>query len=260
MPQSQLKLHFHRYEFKYLVSGDSLGTVLDAFEKRMERDIHSSPNGSYFVRSLYFDTADFRYHREKEAGLHSRHKFRVRSYSKDPVSPIYLELKGKYDNLVYKHRQSLEAGGLSEAMAGGISSLCGFVLKSPGCNGVGHHFVADCFRGRLSPSLLVDYNRTAFESGANPDFRATIDHSVTAFKAGRNGSVIGHPVQLSPSFSVLEIKFRYHLPGWFHRLLQVLELVRVPFSKFHRAGEGLWMTCSNSLLDRKVERGRCWPL
>lgn len=254
------KLHFHRYEFKYKVSGETAGAVLANIENRMERDSHSSAQGSYHVRSLYFDTATFAYHRQKEDGLHSRYKFRIRSYSQDPSEPVFLELKGKQDCLVYKHRHMLPFTGFPEAMAGGMGRLCSFVMESRDCNGVGRHFVADCFRNRLSPSVVVDYDRTAFENSANPDFRATIDRGVTAWKAGRDGSPVGPSEDLSPGFDILEIKFRYHLPGWFHRLTQSLELTRVSFSKFYNAGDILWMANTNSRLNRMVERGRAWPL
>jgi hypothetical protein len=254
------KLHFHRYEFKYLVSGDRGNAVVSALERRMERDSHSAPDGSYHVRSMYFDTADFAYHREKESGQHSRHKFRIRSYGTDACSPVFLELKGKHDCLVYKHRQSVEENGLGEALEAGTGALCDFITGSGCCNGVGLHFAADCFRRRLSPSLVVDYRRTAFENRANPDFRATLDTGVRAWRARRNGAPTGIPRDLSPCFSVLEIKFRYRLPSWFHRLAQNLDLDRVSYSKFHRAGERLWMNDASSLLDRMIERGRSWPL
>lgn len=260
MESSLSKLHFHRYEFKYTISGEVAETVLATLENRMERDAHSSPQGSYRVRSLYFDTASFAYHRQKEDGLHSRYKFRIRSYSQDPMDPVFLELKGKHDCLVYKHRHIMSSPGFPEAMAGGMGTLCSFVMDSPGCNGVGRHFVADCFRNRLSPSVVVDYDRTAFENSANPDFRATIDRDVTAWKARRDGTPAGSPEDLSPDFDVLEIKFRYHLPGWFHRLTQSLELTRVSFSKFYNAGDRLWMANTGSQLNRMVERGRAWPL
>lgn len=260
MDSSMRKLHFHRYEFKYLVSGQTETSVLGAIENRMERDSHSAADGSYSVRSLYFDTSNFAYHQQKTDGLHSRYKFRIRSYNPGSADPVFLELKGKQDCLVYKHRHIMPAEGLREALAGGTSNLCGFVMDSEGCNGVGRHFVADCFRNRLSPSLVVDYRRTAFENAANPDFRATIDRGVTAWKAGRDGLPTGNEEDLSSDFSVLEIKFRYHLPAWFHRLTQGLELTRISFSKFHTAGERLWMLNSRSMLDRMVERGRSWPL
>jgi hypothetical protein len=260
MSPHRLRLHFHRYEFKYRVSGETFKTILHALENRMERDEYSSPGGQYYVRSLYFDTSDFRYHQEKEAGLHSRYKFRIRSYSEGFSDPLFLELKGKQDNLVYKHRQPIPVANLEEAMSGGISTLCEAVMNSRGYNGVGSRFVSDCYRCRLSPSLVVDYRRSAFENSANPDFRATIDTGVMAWKARRDGSPSGGMVDISPDFGILEIKFRYHLPSWFHQLIQRCELNRVPFSKFHRAGERLWMLGSPSLLNRRVERGRSWPL
>ncbi len=254
------KLHFHRYEFKYLLSGARRDAVLSALERRMERDAHSAADGSYWVRSMYFDTVDFAYHREKESGLHYRYKFRIRSYGAGTKSPVFLELKGKYDNLVFKHRQNLAAEGLAEALEAGTGAMCDFVTGSGQCSDVGLHFAADCFRRRLSPSLVVDYRRAAFENRANPDFRATMDSDARAWRARRNGAPTGIPREISPFFSILEIKFRYRMPSWFHKLVQNMNLVRISFSKFHRAGEMLWMNDASARLNRMVERGQNWPL
>ncbi|MEN8210060.1 MAG: VTC domain-containing protein, partial [Candidatus Fermentibacteria bacterium] len=98
------RLHFHRYEFKYLIEGTTLSGILRELELRLERDIHSDATGSYFVRSHYFDTDTFDLYREKLAGLQRRYKFRLRSYSSSSLytGPLFLELKGRNDSLVYK--------------------------------------------------------------------------------------------------------------------------------------------------------------
>ena len=39
-------------------------------------------------------------------------------------------------------------------------------------------------------------------------------------------------IRVLPGYTILEVKFRYHLPKWFHRLIQSTELRRVSISKF----------------------------
>jgi hypothetical protein len=36
---------------------------------------------------------------------------------------------------------------------------------------------------------------------------------------------------LVPGYTVMEVKFRYHMPSWFHRIIQAFELRRVSISK-----------------------------
>ena len=38
-------------------------------------------------------------------------------------------------------------------------------------------------------------------------------------------------------FTVMEVKFRRHIPSWFHRLIQAYELRRVSMSKICKAME-----------------------
>ena len=121
MPLSQLEAHsplnFARFEFKYILSA--------AKRKRLERDLqyfldydpfveHLEDN-KYFVRSLYYDDPRFTAFHDKIDGLHSRSKFRVRTYSQafDAAIPIYLEIKGRHNNLVFKNRTPVLTEGVN---------------------------------------------------------------------------------------------------------------------------------------------------
>jgi hypothetical protein len=251
------RLHFHRFEFKYIVSGEVLDRIERELELRMERDRHAGPDGSYPIRSIYFDSDIFHWLAEKKAGLHERYKFRLRTYdlTNRYSDPVFLELKGKSDVLVYKHRQFLQAAGLGESMTSGMVNLCESIVDADGdIPRVGEQFVHDVFRMRLSPSVVVDYRRTAFENSANPDFRVTIDRDVFASRAGCDGLPRGIPHELARGYAVLEIKFRYHLPAWFHRLIGECELWRKSFSKFERATDAVYMTGQAARLNRLLER------
>ena len=39
------------------------------------------------------------------------------------------------------------------------------------------------------------------------------------------------PKQVVAGFTILEVKFRHHLPSWFHRVIQTHELRRISISK-----------------------------
>lgn len=250
------RLHFHRYEFKYLVSGEVLQNVIGELEARLERDVHSDRTGSYFVRSHYFDTDNYDCYYEKLAGLMKRYKFRLRSYSECQrySDPLFLELKGRDDCLVYKHRLLLDSASAEKAMGRDTTALVDHMLSRGSINGTGKRFVFDVFRKRLSPSVVVDYHRSAFENRADPDFRATLDRQVLAFRAGPDGHPRGPGRQITSGFQILEIKFRYRLPKWFHRLIQEQQLRRTSFSKFAWATDLAYMREYDSHLDRVIER------
>ncbi len=250
------RLHFHRYEFKYVVSGEVLQNVLRELETRLERDMHSDRTGSYFVRSHYFDTDSFDLYYEKLAGLMKRYKFRLRSYSNNPAytGPLFLELKGRDDCLVFKHRLILDPAAAEIAMASDTASLAGHLASRGNINGTGQRFIFDVFRKRISPSVVVDYHRSAFENRADPDFRATLDREVLAYRAGHDGHPRGDALQITSGFQVLEIKFRYRLPKWFHRLIQEQQLRRTSFSKFAWATDLAYMRGYDSHLNRLLER------
>lgn len=200
----------------------------------MELDPHSYGDGFYHVRSHYFDSPDLCCYEEKLGSMRRRHKFRLRSYSRLPGyhHPLFLELKGRDEALVYKHRMLLPHDQVGEAVSRGPAGLADYMLARDELNGTGRRFVFDLFRKRLVPTVVVHYCRTAFENRCNPDFRATFDFDIAAFTAGPDGLAIGGGHELAPGYSVLEIKFRYHLPAWFHRLIQVRNLQRISFSKF----------------------------
>ncbi len=250
------RLHFNRFEFKYLLPADTMSEIVKEIKLRLEPDIHSDADGGYFIRSHYFDTDEFDLFYEKLAGLRKRYKFRLRNYSNKSTyaNPLFLELKGRDDALVYKHRIILGADMVEESLRTGTVGFAEYLLEQKEISRVEERFVFDVFKMKLSPSVVVDYHRAAFESRANPDFRATIDINVKAYRALSDGHPAGNPISISPNLQILEIKFRYRLPMWFHRLIQIHQLRRVSFSKFAYATNLVYMNSYDSHLNRIIER------
>jgi SPX domain protein involved in polyphosphate accumulation len=255
------KLHFSRYEFKYLIPRRLFSTIESEISLRMEKDRHSKKNGSYFVRSHYFDGSNYCCYQEKMAGLCQRHKFRLRTYNPGTefIPPVFLELKGRDEAIVYKHRLVIPHDHIAEKLNSGSLAFATYVLSLSNINGAGRKFVFDVFRKRLSPSVVVDYERTAFENRSNPDFRATIDSNIIAFRADRNGKPIGPGFEICAAHSILELKFRYHLPKWMHGIIQFHNLRRISFSKFSQGTDKACLGLLSGGYHRYFERRIACP-
>ena len=92
---------FKRYELKYLLTLEQKEKVLKAMEPYMELDQY----GRTTIRNIYYDTDNYRLVRHSIEKPAYKEKLRIRSYRKaDPKSPVFVELKKKYESIVYKRR------------------------------------------------------------------------------------------------------------------------------------------------------------
>jgi hypothetical protein len=232
---SKPKTEFLRYEFKYLLPNELRKAVEKELGHFMDLDpfVQAQPDRKYFVRSLYFDDPFNSAFYEKIDGMLSRKKFRLRTYSLIPTTevPIFLEQKGRHNNLVVKVRTPLreEANCEIANQSQHISSLImsqaekGFVLD---------RFQYEYFKKNIRPVALIDYTRRPYISRLDAEFRLTFDDNLFATPAqslwpeqlsGRKECVSG--------YTIMEVKFRYHMPAWFHAVVQSFNLVRVSISK-----------------------------
>jgi len=227
-------LHFARYEFKYILSPEKRKAVENDLVFFLDYDpfVETRPDHRYFVRSLYFDSPTFTAFHDKIDGVKSRYKFRARTYSESPKEdvPLFLEIKGRHNNLVYKHRTpvtpAIDWDTISHSDVG--HKLHKYAAASP----VADQFQYDLFRKSLQPVALIDYHRRPYISKYDPNFRITFDEQLRATRTSQlfsNWSPA--PRRILAGYTVVEVKFRHHLPAWFHQVIQAHELRRVSISK-----------------------------
>ncbi|WP_321531223.1 polyphosphate polymerase domain-containing protein [uncultured Desulfuromonas sp.] len=237
------KLHFARFEFKYVLSATLRQELENELVYFLEFDpyVKSRKDHQYFVRSLYFDDPHYSSFFDKVNGLHTRSKFRVRTYTDDPLdgTPQFLEIKGRYNNLVLKHRTPLDAQKRISFEHG--DHLTTRVLAGCGGSDIGRKLEYEYFRKQLRPVALVDYVRRPYVSRFDPEFRLTFDSDLrgTKIRSLFSAAATTQPRGLLPGYTVMEVKFRRHIPSWFHRLIQAYELRRVSVSKICYAMEAL---------------------
>ncbi|NIR49003.1 VTC domain-containing protein, partial [candidate division KSB1 bacterium] len=71
---------FRRMEIKYMVDRTTRTALTRDLRAFMRPDVHTSQDGAYLVRSLYYDTKAYKAYHDKMAGAAIRHKLRVRAY------------------------------------------------------------------------------------------------------------------------------------------------------------------------------------
>ena len=106
---------FKRYEIKYIITAEQKARILKAMEPYMEPDRF----GRSTVRNIYYDTDDFVLARHSIAKPDFKEKLRVRCYADaDADSTVFVELKRKFDGVVYKRRVGLRESDAMKWMAG----------------------------------------------------------------------------------------------------------------------------------------------
>lgn len=217
-------LSVYRNEQKYLISypdAARLKTWLSAFLRSDEHGVQ----GSYRVKSLYYDTPDGRDYREKLDGLEKRQKLRLRVYDEEQPA-AKLELKRK--NGALQHKISLEVSRAdAKILAEGIYTP---LFSYRGEDAM--RFYAMFSLRRYRPAVIIEYDRTAF-SYRDFDVRLTFDSHIRSSET--NLDLYERNLPWTPLFQdavILEVKFNRVLPGFIQKLLQPYHLTAISFSKY----------------------------
>jgi hypothetical protein len=223
---------FSRYEFKYLLDKKVSESIAIESEKFMDYDGYTHPTlgNMYFVRSLYFDNFLSSNFFEKVDGMRIRRKFRLRTYSDEfnKNIPIFLEEKGRNNQRTFKERVLINHNHYELF----LDSNKSFDLLNlyPG-NDLIERFVFNINRKRLTPKVLVDYNRKPLVNKHGLAFRLTFDSHINSLRTNslfdRSGGY-----KCKAGYTILEVKFDRSIPPWFHRIIQNYDMQRLSVSKF----------------------------
>lgn len=220
-----LKLHFRRFEFKYLLTYNQYRLVKAVVARRLEIDPFTDHSGSYIIESLYLDSPNFNSYLATKAGIKNRRKFRLRRYyftHPHESKYVFWEIKRKDDITVFKDRTPLSPFVSQKLLRPPID------LYSK--NEILQKFIAAKAHYLLKPKILIRYRREPF-LGTTPEIRLTFDHDISAVRSSdwnwrsEGSSVI-------PGLVVMECKYTSSLPLWLGQLIGTYNLERLPVSKY----------------------------
>ncbi|MCH5198537.1 MAG: polyphosphate polymerase domain-containing protein [Oscillospiraceae bacterium] len=224
------KTIFKRYELKYNLTLSQKEKLLQALKPHMALDQY----GRSVIRNIYFDTNNYRLIRRSIERPVYKEKLRIRSYDKaSSDSAVFVELKRKYESVVYKRRISLPEKAAMEWVEGKsgcknntqISNEIDYFLK---------------FYQPLKPAAFLSYEREAFYSLNGDDFRVTFDENILCRQENLSlcSGVWGTPL-LDKGTVLMEIKCSGGIPLWMTSFLSEERIYKTSFSKYGTAYEKL---------------------
>lgn len=217
-----------RFERKYLLSLGDYYRVRTRLPLYFEQDAYTrrEPSGRYLVRSIYYDSRDYRAYYEKEDGNFGRIKLRLRAYTDvpDPDGIVSVELKTRNGNVMTKHTTRVPYDYYAEYERTGHWPVDGDPVTGE---------FARLVRVRsLIPVVLVQYAREGYQARACGSVRLTLDHGVVSTRARSlfPDKVILRPHR--PSHVILEIKTFGTEPAWLTGFVRAHELKIMSNSKY----------------------------
>ena len=221
---------FKRYELKYMLTLEQKEKILKAMSPYMELDKY----GRTTIRNIYFDTDSYRLIRRSIEKPAYKEKLRIRSYSQATAdSTVFVELKKKYDKVVYKRRLPLCE---RDAMAW----VCG-EATCPVNTQISREidYFSD-FYGGLKPSVFLSYEREAYYDKGGGDFRVTFDDNILARQTDVSlcSDLYGEPI-LPEGKVLMELKCSGGIPLWMVEVLSRERIYKTSFSKYGTAYSAL---------------------
>ena len=217
---------FKRYELKYMLIPEQKEKILEAMSPYVELDKY----GRTTIRNVYFDTDSYRLIRRSIEKPAYKEKLRIRSYSQATAnSTVFVELKKKYEKVVYKRRLPLcEADAMSWVCR---EQACPFDTQ---ISREIDYFID--FYGKLKPTVFLSYEREAYYDKGGADFRVTFDDNILARQSDVNlcSNVYGEPI-LPEGNVLMELKCSGGIPLWMVEVLSRERIYKTSFSKYGTA-------------------------
>ena len=216
---------FNRKEKKYIMEKD----VCQRFLERIAPYIRVGEYPLTRIGNLYFDTPDHYYIRNSIDAVNYKEKVRLRSYGIcAPQSTVFLEIKKKWNGIVYKRREQMTLREAEFYIDTGllpgptqIMREIDYTLKQ---------------REDTVPSIYIGYERRSYRAADDPELRITFDDGLVARTDDLHlgSGYYGVPV-LPEDMTIMELKIGENMPIWLAGALSEFEIYPTSFSKYGTA-------------------------
>ncbi len=219
-------LKIFRHEFKYYINFFEYHKLRLRLNKVLEYDKYSDTEGNYHIRSLYFDDIKSSALFEKQSGVLTRKKYRIRIYNlSDDV--IKLERKNRVGQFINKESVTISRDEYNKIISNDIDFL--YESKKP----LLVQFYLEIKQNLLSRDVIVDYTREAYVSDIS-NVRITLDKDLRTGLTNTDLFNKSAPSikALDEPWMILEVKFNNFLPEYIKNIIQLGSNQRYAISKF----------------------------
>lgn len=230
-----------RYEAKYTIPKEMVDELVRFVSPYCEFDRFSlcNPDKYYTISSLYFDTPNLHFLKQRLTGAESRFNMRIRSYGNDSAIPYFFEIKHRQKDFVRKYR--------GKTFVRDIEGILTRQLDDNDVKADESFKNINLFRNlalqyNAQPKVLVHYRRMALFSRYDDYARVTFDTDLSYREENKYGPIPGTGKTIScdpqtifnPGCDViLELKCpAREVPLWMIDCIRAFELTRRGFSKF----------------------------
>ena len=186
--------------------------------------------GEMTIRNTYYDTDTYQLIRNSIEKPEYKEKVRVRSYDQvTSFDDVFVELKKKYDGVVYKRRIVLSEAEAMEWLNGGRHCLEDTQITRE------IDYVFDFYK-TLKPKAFIAYDRIAYFMNDGSDFRVTFDRNIVFRDTNLSFQSFVYGENLINKDQVLmEIKCLGGIPLWMVNILSEEKAYKSSFSKYGEA-------------------------
>ena len=221
-----MKEYKYRHELKFKISNSAAEVLKQKLSLILKKDKNAYySDGSYLIKSLYFDDLDSSSYYEKMDGVLYRKKYRIRIYNNNDEF-IRLEKKMKHNTYTAKEQILISKDIYSKILNGKLDEI-----ESP--TGLLEEFITNSKTKHLVPSVIVLYHRTAFTYPIS-EVRITFDSHIQS--GLYNYDLFDKEVPMydvsEPGKQVLEVKFNEVLPLHIANILNDIPSCKEAVSKF----------------------------
>ncbi len=210
--------YFLRKENKYLLDQSTFDVLMNKLDGHLKHDKY---NKSHLL-SVYYDSDDYRLITKSIEKPEFKEKLRIRSYG-PPLDDdqIYVELKKKFDGVVYKRRTMAKYQDILKNI-----DDCKYTDAM-----VGKEIISLSNRyGGLKPKVFVSCDRQYFVGKDDDTLRITFDSNLMYRTDNVYLNHAENDVKLNDSI-VMEIKAIGAMPLWLTRILDELHIFKTSYSK-----------------------------
>ena len=210
--------------------------VSELIREKMEPDMY----GITTVQNIYYDTDDFRLIRRSLEQPVYKEKLRLRSYGiPGERSTVFLEIKKKFDGVVYKRRIPLTLKKAEKYLRYGV-----IPSVSDEHQQIMNEIAYFMHLYKPTAKLFLAYERYALLSESEPSLRVTFDSNIRSrtdelsLAGGSRGELL-----FPDNRYIMEIKAENSIPMWLTGIISRTGVRKTRFSKYGMIYmNGLWKT------------------